>query len=100
MSTNNQTVTREERNAVGSQSTHLAESTVEDFQILQHRVGLAAWCSYAEGDAADAKVMALLRKIGRCGTAARLHIVDRATQGLDDGDWQEVAYGYLYGSAR
>lgn len=36
------------------------EVSIEDGQILQYRVGLDAWCDYAEGDARDAALMARL----------------------------------------
>lgn len=52
----------EESGSVGSQPTHLIESTIEDGQILQYRVGLDAWCSYAEADAVDARLMARLQQ--------------------------------------
>lgn len=54
------TLRSEEIPKVGSQSTYLIESTVEDIQILQHRVGLDAWCSYASADARDAEIARVL----------------------------------------
>lgn len=47
----------EETGSVGSPPTVLIESTVEDSQIPQHRVGLDAWCWYAKADAKDAALM-------------------------------------------
>lgn len=58
----NTRLTVEEIPTVGAQPTHLIESTLEDIQILQYRVGLDAWCSYAEADAVDARLMGRLQQ--------------------------------------
>lgn len=41
---------------------------------------------------ADQRVLRRLRRYGRDGSMARMHIVDRATQGMDAGDAEEVYY--------
>jgi len=74
--------------------------TAEDAAIFFHKLGDTARHAMGrefkeDGETtADQRVIRRLVKQGRDGSAARLHIIDRATQGLDEGDWAEIAHGF------
>lgn len=77
--------------------------TAEDAAIFFHCLGDTARHAMGrefkeDGEiTSDQRVIRRLMKRGRDHSAARLHIADRATQGMDEGDATEVAYSYIYG---